>query len=385
MQNFTFYNPTKIVFGQNSVEQLETLIASDARIMMIYGGQSAEKTGTLKEIRDVLGHRIVKEFGGVEPNPRYETLMRAVELIKSNDIDYLLAVGGGSVIDGTKFIAAAALYTGEPWNILKNQGADVEQALAFGCVLTLPATGSEMNAGAVITRGETQDKLFFNSTYVFPQFSILDPLKTYTLPERQLANGVVDAFTHVMEQYLTYPAGGYIQDRMAEGLLQTLIEIGPRVLSAEKDDEARANLMWVATLALNGLIGAGVPQDWSTHMIGHELTALYEIDHARTLAVVLPANLSVRRESKAAKLLQYAERVWQIREGSEQARINAAIEQTKAFFKAMGIPTQLGDYDLGHEAIDKVVAQLEHHGMTALGEHSDVTLAISRQILEKAL
>lgn len=385
MQNFTFYNPTKIVFGQNSVEQLETLIASDARIMMIYGGQSAEKTGTLKEIRDVLGHLIVEEFGGVEPNPRYETLMRAVELIKSNDIDYLLAVGGGSVIDGTKFIAAAALYTGEPWNILKNQGADVEQALAFGCVLTLPATGSEMNAGAVITRGETQDKLFFNSTYVFPQFSILDPLKTYTLPERQLANGVVDAFTHVMEQYLTYPAGGYIQDRMAEGLLQTLIEIGPRVLSAEKDDEARANLMWVATLALNGLIGAGVPQDWSTHMIGHELTALYEIDHARTLAVVLPANLSVRRESKAAKLLQYAERVWQIREGSEQARIDAAIEQTKAFFKAMGIPTQLGDYDLGNEAIDKVVAQLEHHGMTALGEHSDVTLAISRQILEKAL
>lgn len=172
---------------------------------------------------------------------------------------------------------------------------------------------------------------------------------------------------------------------MAEGLLQTLIEIGPRVLSAEKDDEARANLMWVATLALNGLIGAGVPQDWSTHMIGHELTALYEIDHARTLAVVLPANLSVRRESKAAKLLQYAERVWQIREGSEQARIDAAIEQTKAFFKAMGIPTQLGDYDLGNEAIDKVVAQLEHHGMTALGEHSDVTLAISRQILEKAL
>ena len=385
MQNFTFYNPTKIVFGQNCVEQLETLIASDARIMMIYGGQSAEKTGTLKEIRDVLGHLIVEEFGGVEPNPRYETLMRAVELIKSNDIDYLLAVGGGSVIDGTKFIAAAALYTGEPWNILKNQGADVEQALAFGCVLTLPATGSEMNAGAVITRGETQDKLFFNSTYVFPQFSILDPLKTYTLPERQLANGIVDAFTHVMEQYLTYPAGGYIQDRMAEGLLQTLIEIGPRVLSAEKDDEARANLMWVATLALNGLIGAGVPQDWSTHMIGHELTALYEIDHARTLAVVLPANLSVRHESKAAKLLQYAERVWQIREGSEQARIDAAIEQTKAFFKAMGIPTQLGDYDLGHEAIDKVVAQLEHHGMTALGEHSDVTLAISRQILEKAL
>jgi NADP-dependent alcohol dehydrogenase len=220
---------------------------------------------------------------------------------------------------------------------------------------------------------------------VFPRFSILDPAKMDSLPIRQLANGVADAFTHVMEQYLTYPAQAHVQDRMAEALLQTLVDIGPQVLATEHDAEARASLMWTATLALNGLIGAGVPQDWSTHMIGHELTALHDIDHARTLAVVLPANLKVRRAAKREKLLQYAERVWQLREGDEAARIDAAIQRTEAFFESLAIPTRLSAYALGADAVEPVVKQLEAHGLTALGERRDVTLDISRQILQAAL
>ena len=257
--------------------------------------------------------------------------------------------------------------------------------MPFGSVLTLPATGSEMNSGAVITRRASKAKLSFLSDHVFPRFSILDPTKTNSLPERQLANGVVDAFTHVMEQYLTYPAGGLIQDRFAESLLQTLIEIGPRVLQPQPDNEARANLMWVATLALNGLISAGVPEDWSTHMIGHEITALHDIDHARTLAMVLPANLKVRRVAKRAKLLQYAERVWHLNDGSEETRIDAAIARTEAFFESLGVPTRLSAYQLDARAIDPIVSQLDAHGMTSLGERNDVTLAVSRQILEAAL
>ena len=385
MLNFTFHNPTAIIFGQGSIAQLSERVPRNARVLMLYGGNSAEKNGTLSEMRAALQDRYIHEFGGIEPNPTYETLMRAVELARSNHLDFLLAVGGGSVIDGTKFVAAAVHYPQDPWHILETGGADVKQALPFGSVLTLPATGSEMNAGSVITRRATQAKRVFHSAHVFPRFSILDPQKMNTLPVRQLANGVADAFTHVIEQYLTYPAQAHVQDRMAEALLQTLVDIGPKVLATGHDAAARASLMWTATLALNGLIGAGVPQDWSTHMIGHELTALHDIDHARTLAVVLPANLKVRRAAKREKLLQYAERVWQLREGDEEARIDAAIQRTEAFFESLGIPTRLSAYALGADAVEPVVRQLEAHGLTALGERSEVTLTVSRQILEAAL
>lgn len=385
MQNFTFHNPTKIVFGADTIGELKTLIPADARILILYGGHSAEKNGTLALVRQALGTRFFCEFGGIEANPAYETLMQAVARVQAENIDFLLAVGGGSVIDGTKFVAAAACFTGDPWEILLKFGKNIERALPFGSVLTLPATGSEMNHGAVVTRRETRTKLPFQNARVYPQFSILDPTRTYTLPPRQLANGIVDAFTHIIEQYLTYPVQAAVQDRLAEGLLQTLIEIGPQVLASPDDYDARANLMWTATLALNGLIGAGVPQDWSTHMIGHELTALYDIDHARTLAIVLPANLQNRRDAKAAKLLQYAERVWNITEGSEAERINDAIESTRRFFESLEIATRLGDYDLGPEAIDAVLAQLKAHGMTRLGERRDVDLEQSRKILEAAL
>ena len=385
MLNFEFYNPTKIIFGPDKVAELAKLVPAAARVLILYGGASARKTGTLAEVKAALGARVVHEFGGIEPNPTYETLMKAVEQVKLEKINFLLAVGGGSVIDGAKFVAAAACFEGEPWDILLQHGSNVTGAMPLGTVLTLPATGSEMNAGSVITRKATHTKLAFMSPHVYPQFSVLDPSKTYTLPTKQIANGIADAFVHTVEQYLTYPVQALAQDRFAEGLLQTLIEIAPKALAEPDDYDTRANLMWTATLALNGLIGAGVPQDWATHMIGHELTALYGIDHARTLAIVLPSLLNVQKETKHAKLLQYAERVWHITSGTEDQRIDAAIERTRAFFESLGIKTRLSGYELGREAVEAVVAQLQTHGMTRLGEHKDISLDVSRTILEAAL
>ena len=387
MLNFEFYNPTRILFGTDKIPELARHVPADARVLLLYGGASAQKTGTLDEVKAALGARAVFEFGGIEPNPTYETLMRAVEQVKRDGIDFLLAVGGGSVIDGSKFVAAAACFDGEPWDILLKRGRNISRALALGTVLTLPATGSEMNSGAVVTRQATQTKLAFSSPHCFPVFSVLDPTKTYTLPRTQIANGIVDAFVHTVEQYLTYPVQGRVQDRFAEGLLQTLIEIAPAALAEPPDYDSRANLMWTATLALNDLIGAGVPQDWATHMIGHELTALYGIDHARTLAIVLPSLLQVQRGSKRAKLLQYGERVWGIcsDSASDDARIDQAIARTRAFFEGVGIGTRLSDYGLGTEAVDAVVAQLTAHGMVALGEQRSITPEVSRAILLAAL
>ena len=385
MLNFNFYNPTRIIFGGDTIAKINDYVPTEAKVLMLFGGESARKNGTLAEVRNALGTREIHEFGGIEPNPSYETLMRAVELIREQKIDFLMAVGGGSVIDGTKFIAAAVNYTGDTWEILETHGTKITQALPFASVLTLPATGSEMNSGGVVTRKSTQAKLSFSSPYVFPQFSVLDPNKTFSLPTRQLANGVVDAFIHVMEQYLTHPVNAHVQDRFAEGLLQTLIEIGPKILEDSADYDTRANLMWAASMALNGLIGAGVPQDWSTHLIGHELTALYGIDHARTLAIVLPANLQVRRQEKREKLLQYAARVWQIVEGDEEQRIDTAIARTRAFFEQLGLPTRLSDYGLGETDIEIIITQLKSHNLTQLGEHKNVSLEISRQILETSI
>ena len=385
MLNFEFHNPTRIVFGQGKVADLARLVPAQARVLVLYGGESARRTGTLDEVRAALGERSVSEFGGIEPNPSYETLMRAVAQVRAENIDYLLAVGGGSVIDGTKFVAAAACFDGEPWDILLQRGRNVQRALPLASVLTLPATGSEMNNGGVVTRKATQAKLSFSSVHCFPQFSVLDPTKTYTLPREQVANGLVDAYVHIMEQYLTYPVQALAQDRFAEGLLQTLIEIAPGALAETPDYDHRANLMWTATLALNGLIGAGVPQDWATHMIGHELTALHGIDHARTLAIVLPSLMQSQRAAKRDKLLQYAERVWHVSGGTEDERIDAAITHTRAFFESVGIPTRLSAYGLGREAVDAVVAQLTAHGMLKLGEHRSITPEVSRAILEAAL
>ena len=384
MLNFEFHNPTRIVFGANTITKLAHLVPTTARVLILYGGSSAKKNGTLDEVKTALGNRVVQEFGGIEPNPTYETLMLAVAQVRKEKLDFLLAVGGGSVIDGTKFVAAAINHDGEPWDILLTRGKAVKNAVPFGSVLTLPATGSEMNCGSVITRKSTQSKLAFMNAHVFPQFSILDPTKTYSLPHNQVANGIADAFVHIVEQYLTYPAHGMAQDRYAEGLLQSLIEIAPTALGMTEDYDTRANLMWVASLALNGLNGAGVPQDWATHMIGHEITALYGIDHARTLAIILPSLLQVQRQHKHAKLLQYAERVWDITEGSDEQRIDESIRRTQQFFESLGIKTHLSDYQIERAGIDTIVKQLEAHGMTALGEHQNITPEVSRAILNGA-
>ena len=385
MQKFNVYNPTQIIFGEGRIAELAEHIAADARVMVLYGGGSAERNGTLAEVKSALGARYVQMFAGIEPNPSYETLSKAVDIVRADKIDFLLAVGGGSVIDGTKFVAAAALFEGDTWSILQQGGTNIEQALPMGTVLTLPATGSEMNNGGVVTRLATKTKLPFHSNLVFPQFSILDPTKTYTLPARQVANGVVDAYVHVMEQYLTYPVNALVQDRFAEGLLQTLIEIGEQAVHDTDNYDVRANLMWTATLALNGLIGAGVPQDWSTHLLGHELTAQYGLDHAQTLAIILPNMLQLRRKEKHAKLLQYAQRVWNITDGNDEQRIDAAIAKTREFFEAVGVRTRLSDYQLGAECIEPVLAQLQAHGMVRLGEHQDVTPEQCRTVLHMSL
>jgi NADP-dependent alcohol dehydrogenase len=385
MQNFDFQNPTRILFGKGRIAALDKVVPKEARVLILYGGGSIKNNGVLDEVKKALGERSVQEFAGIEPNPSFETMMRAVDLVKQEKIDYLLAVGGGSVIDGTKFVAAAAVFPGDPAAILDKYGRNITAALPFGTVLTLPATGSEMNSGGVVTRKAIQNKSSFLSPLLFPQFSILDPEKTFTLPIRQVGNGVVDAFVHVMEQYLTFPANAPLQDRFAEGLLLTLIEEGPKALEEPDNYDVRANIMWCATLALNGLIGAGVPQDWATHMIGHELTALYNLDHAQTLAIVLPAMLQVRKNDKRAKLLQYAERIWHLKGGDEDMRIDAAIARTREFFEHMNVKTRLADYELGASAIPDVLKQLEDHHMVALGEKRDVTLEVSRKVLELCL
>lgn len=386
MNNFNLHTPTRILFGKNAIADLRAQIPANARVLITYGGGSVKKNGVLDQVLSALNGMDVLEFGGIEPNPTYETLMKAVTLVREQNVTFLLAVGGGSVLDGTKFIAAAAVYPQDqdPWRIIETRGNDVASAIAMGSVLTLPATGSESNSGAVISRRATGDKQAFMSAHVQPLFAILDPVYTYTLPPRQVANGVVDAFVHTIEQYLTYPVDGRIQDRFAEGILLTLIEEGPRALAEPENYDVRANVMWAATMALNGLIGAGVPQDWATHMLGHELTAMHGLDHAQTLAIVLPSLMNEKRDTKREKLLQYGERVWNITEGSEAQRIDATIAATRDFFERMGVKTHLSDYGLDGSSIPALLTKLEEHGMTALGERGDITPDVSRRIYEAA-
>ena len=378
MQNFIYHNPTKLVFGRGTIGQLRDLIPAGQRILMTYGGGSIRKNGVYDQVKRALRGRRVLEFGGVEPNPRYETLMKAVSVCRRERVDFLLAVGGGSVLDGTKFIAAAALYRpGDPWDIMAKH-APVSQALPLGCVLTLPATGSESNMFAVISRESTREKLAFSSPCVFPLFSILDPTTNFSLPRRQVQNGIADAFVHVMEQYLTYPADAPLQDRQAEALVKTLIEEGPKVLRRPRHFAARANLVWCATQALNGLIGSGVPQDWTTHMIGHELTAFYGLDHAQTLVVVLPAVWKHQQKAKARKLVQYAERVWGVKRGN---KADLAIRKTEAFFRSLGLKTRLSEYGIGAEQFPEIAARFDQRGMK-LGERQRIGSRQVREILE---
>ncbi len=385
MKDFEFHNPVKILFGKDQLKKITSLIPSEKKILLLYGGGSILKNGVHEKVREALKNHTIIEFRGIEPNPLYETAMKAVEVIKSEKIDFLLAVGGGSVIDATKFIGAAALYkNGDPWKIL-SENDPVKDSLPIGVVLTLPATGTEMNKNSVISRKSTNEKLSFSSPYSYPRFSVLLPDAAGTLPRRQVANGIVDAFIHVIEQYLTYPSNSPIQDRFAEAIMITLIEEGPKAYADPADYDSMANLMWSATMALNGLISCGVPEDWSVHSIGHELTALHGIDHARTLAIVLPGLWKALREEKKEKLLQYGERVWHINSGTEDQRLSSAIDKTVNFFESLGIRTHLSDYEVKAGTIDEIVSRFEKRSWIKLGDRGLTTPSVVRKALEYQL
>ena len=383
MNNFDLHTPTRILFGKDAIADLRAQIPADARVLITYGGGSVKKTGVLDQVYSALDGLDVREFGGIEPNPSYETLMNAVKIAREENITFLLAVGGGSVLDGTKFIAAAAHYADgiDPWHILETRGSDIKSAIPMGSVLTLPATGSESNKGAVISRKTTGDKQAFMNEHVQPVFAILDPVYTYTLPARQVANGVVDAFVHTVEQYVTYPVDAKIQDRFAEGILLTLVEEGPKALKEPENYDVRANVMWAATQALNGLIGAGVPQDWATHMIGHELTALHGLTHGATLAIVFPGTLRTLRKQKEGKILQYGERVWGIHSGTTEERVSQAIEKTEQFFQSLGLSTRLSQEKIGDTTITEIENRFNERN-AAFGEAKNVTGSVAREILE---
>ncbi len=384
MNNFEFYNPVKIVFGKGSISKLAELTPKNAKIMLTYGGGSIKSNGVYDQVIKALkGYNIV-EFGGIEPNPKFETIMKAYKIAKEENVDFFLPIGGGSVIDGTKLLAAALCTDEDPWKILTNE-ITVEKAIPIGCVLTIPATGTEMNGNSVISRIETKEKLSFSSPHVMPKFSILDPETCFSLPDKQIANGIADAFVHVMEQYLTFPVNSPLQDKQAEAIISTLIEEGTKVLANKTDYNSMANFMWCATMALNGMISRGVVEDWSTHVIGHEITALHEIDHARTLAIVLPGNMNIRRNIKGKKIIQYGERIWGITEGSADEKIDKAIAKTVEFFESLGLPTTLSAYNIGKEICSEVANRLANRGVTAFGEKGDITPEVVIEILKDRL
>lgn len=385
MNNFELYNPVNYVFGKDQIQKLATLVPKNAKVLIAYGGGSIFKNGVYDQVKAALQGFEIVEFGGIEPNPRFETLMKAVQIIREQQITFILAVGGGSVIDGVKFISGAVNYEGDAIEILKKRilFTDISKVIPFGTVLTLPATGSEMNSGAVVTIEATQEKLTLGGSALFPKFSIVDPNVIVSLPKRQLQNGVVDAFTHVMEQYLTYKHDAMLQDRLAESILQTLIEVGPSVVENPSDYKLASNFVWSATMALNGLIQKGVPSDWATHMIGHELTALYEIDHARTLAIIGPNLYKVMFETKKEKLAQYGQRVWNITGNSTEEIAHKAIEKTVEFYHVMGMKTKLSENTENYKkTANFIVNRFEERGWLALGEKQNITLEKVREIVE---
>ena len=379
---FSFVNPTQIHFGQGQIARIASAIPRDARVLLLYGGGSIKRNGVYEQAVAALEGFTWQEFAGVEPNPTVETLNRAVEQVKAEGLSYILAVGGGSVIDGAKYVAAAACYDGDGWDILLGKHR-VAEALPIGAVLTLPATGSESNGGSVVTKAATQEKLNFVSPLVQPHFAVLDPDVMKTLPERQLANGLVDAWVHTCEQYLTMPTEAMVQEGYAEVLLRSLKTLGEQF--DQRDSDAwRANLMLAANQALNGFIGSGVPQDWATHMIGHELTALYGVDHGRSLAIVQPSLLRHQIEYKRAKLEQMARNVFGLSDGDALAE--RCVDAIEAFYHSLGVATQLTEHDGDKAAaIDTIVARLESHSMVKLGERRAITPAESREILQQAV
>lgn len=379
MNNFEFANPVKVVFGKGTIGRLSALIPAPSKVLMVYGGGSIKRNGVYQQVTEALKGFDFAEFSGIEANPKYETCMKAVERIRREGFDFLLAVGGGSVIDATKFMAAAARFEGDPWDILL-KGAPIQSALPLGVVLTLSATGSEMNERAVISRLSTAEKLNFASPLVFPRFAILDPEVTYSLPARQVANGVVDSFIHVVEQYLTYPVNAKVQDAFSEGLMKVIYEEGLKVLDHPRDYDIRANLMWAATNALNVWIGQGVPQDWSSHRMGYALTARFGLDHAQTLAILLPGVMAYMLKEKQAKLARMGEVVFGLTEGTEEEKARRTIELTETFFRRMGLKTRLSECGIEEKDLEALAAPIDRLGWR-LGEHHNIDSRTAREIM----
>lgn len=377
MENFIFQNPTKLIFGKGMIAQLSKEIPAGKRVMVTFGGGSVKKNGVYDQVKEALKAFEIVEFWGIESNPKVETLREAIKLGKEKQVDFLLAVGGGSVIDGTKLIAAGLLYDGDAWDLVL-KGVS-KHAVPLATVLTLPATGSEMNNGAVISRKETAEKFAFYSFN--PVFSILDPTVTFTLPKWQVACGIADTFVHVMEQYMTRPGQSRLMDRWAEGVIQSLVEIAPSIMENQEDYDKMADFMLCATMGLNHFIAMGVCEDWATHMIGHELTALHGLTHGATLAIVLPGLWRTLKQKKMAKLVQLGERVWGIQDGSDEERADRTIEKTEAFFRSLGLPTRLGDAQIGDDTIIEIERRFIERKI-GFGEDGDVTAEVARRILE---
>ena len=377
MNNFEITQPTTILFGKDLLERIPEQISkhtTSKRILITYGGGSIIRSGFLEKLKAALSEFEIHEFGGIEANPEFSTLIKAVNYIRENEIPFMLAVGGGSVIDGTKFISGAVGYLGDPWEVLlREPGKVFTNAVPFGCILTIPATGSESNSGAVISRSELKEKRTMGGPLFFPKFALLDPTFVSTLPKRQLANGIIDAFTHTTEQYITFPGENRLQERFAEGILSSLIEIGPKVLEDPANYDLAADLMYSANQALNGTLRCGVTTDWVTHMIGHELTALHGIDHAQTLAIIGPRLWEVKLNNKEAKLAQYGRRVWNL-SGDDRTVAEQAIKKTEAFFHSLGVATHIREYSNDCEQTPTIVRKrFEDRGWLAMGEKQDLT------------
>lgn len=381
MNNFEFQNPTRLIFGKGQIARLSQELPRDKKILVTFGGGSVKANGVYDKVMEALEGFDYIEFWGIEPNPKVETLRKAVKLCKEEGVGFILAVGGGSVLDGTKLIAAAACVENDAWELVRDASL-AKGALPFASVMTLPATGSEMNRAAVISNLETGEKFAFYN--VFPVFSILDPETTFSLPPFQVACGLADTFIHVMEQYMTVTAVAPLMDRWAEGVLQTVVEAAPKVRADQHDYDAMSTYMLSATMALNGFVAMGVPQDWATHRIGHEITALTGMTHGQTLVIVLPGVLNVMREQKGDKILQYGERVWGIAEGTREERIGRTIAATEDFFRSLGLATRLSECSVGEDVVAEVVNRFKVRG-TTLGEKANIDYSVVEQILRQRM
>ncbi|MCE2683432.1 MAG: iron-containing alcohol dehydrogenase [Cryomorphaceae bacterium] len=389
MLNFEVINPTRIVFGRDQLSRLPELLKEycpSKRVLIAYGGGSAERIGLLDKIREQLKGFHLVEFGGIEANPQFTTLMKGVELARKESVECILAVGGGSVIDGVKFMTGAFYYQGDSWEVLiRKENCVFEKALPFGAVLTLPATGSEANSGAVISRDELSEKRAMGGPLFFPKFSFCDPSVVASLPKKQISNGIIDAFVHTLEQYVTYPSNNFLQEKQAEAILSILIEIAPKVIANPSDYTLASNLMWSATHALNGNLRCGVPTDWCTHMIGHEFTALYHIDHARTLAIVMPRLWENQFDNKKEKLAQYGKRVWNLT-GSDTEIARSVIQKTEEFFQSLGVETKLSAYTADTDHVAEIVRKrFEERGWIAMGERQAIGLNDVEAIVNQSI